>query len=162
VSLQKYIEGLSKENQFRLAIKLARLTLPIWNKFAAKSDLTYRDSVAGLNHAVDKNLLKEAIESIEKYLNNNISDFSEKETNLYKKFIDPIIALQDDDWDLPDEVLKTFYAVYILIEAIIDKEKPAFGNSALYVSINHSIDALVYSKTLSTVEINSILDSFTP
>jgi hypothetical protein len=162
MSLQKFIESLSEENQFRLAIKLAKRALPIWNKFADKTELSYRDSVAGLKHTVDKSLLKDALESVENYLKNKRSDFSEEETNLYKKFIDPIVALQDDDWELPDEVLKTFYSVYILIEALIDNEKPVFGNSSLYVSINHSIDALVYSKTLSTDEINGILDSFKP
>ena len=108
MSLQKYIESLSKEKQFSLAIKLAKFALPIWDKFADKNELSYRDSIAGIKHTVDKNLLNDTIVSAENYLRSNKLDFNEGETDLYKKFIDPIVALQDDDWDLPDEVLKTF------------------------------------------------------
>jgi len=162
MSLQKYIDCLTKENQFKLAIKLARLALPVWDKFADRTELTYMDSVTGSKHTVDKDLLLRVIESIENNLMDNRFDLNDEETKLYKMFIDPIVALQDNDWELPDEVLKTFYSVYILIEALIDGGKPSFGNSSLYISINHSIDALVYSRTLSSDEINRILDSFTP
>ena len=74
MSLQKFIESLSDENQFRLAIKLARRALPIWDKFADKTELTYRDSVAGLKHSVDKNLLRDAVDSVENYLKNKRSN----------------------------------------------------------------------------------------
>jgi hypothetical protein len=73
------------------------------------------------------------------------------------QFDDPIIALQDTDWELPNEVQKTFYAVYNLIDTLMGKKKTVFEESSIYVSINQAIDALETSKTLTFDEINKIL-----
>ncbi len=54
VTLQEYIDSLSKEKRFEIAIALAKLTLPIWDKYADKNDLTYRDTVVGLTHIFRK------------------------------------------------------------------------------------------------------------
>ncbi|HEV7424358.1 MAG TPA: hypothetical protein VGO21_04175, partial [Candidatus Paceibacterota bacterium] len=75
-----------------------------------------------------------------------------------RQFDDPIVALQDTDWQLPDEVQKTFYAVYNLIDTLLVKEKTVFDESTIYVSINQAADALETSKTLTFYDINQILD----
>jgi hypothetical protein len=161
MTLQKYIDGLSKEKQFNLAIKLARLTLPLWDKYAGKSKLTYRDSVVGLTHFIKKNLLKDTIELVEKCLHiSNVRSTGDwgKLINIHKQFIEPIVALQDGDWELPGEALKTFYAIYNLLEALKEKEQQSFGGSLIFISINQSIDLLDSSNTLSFEEINDILN----
>jgi hypothetical protein len=162
MTLQKYIEELPNDRQFKVAIRLANLVLPIWDNYATNYKLSYRDSVVGLKHKVDKNILKNAIVEAETYINlskikKNI-DGKNKLTEILGHFDDPIVALQDTDWELPDEVEKTFYAVYNLIESLYGSEKTVFDDSTIYVSINQAIDALITSKTLTFDEINIILE----
>jgi len=162
MSLQKYTGSLPEDKQFKVAIRLARLALSIWQNYADKNTLTYRDTVVGLTHVVDRDLLKNTIDEVEAFLNKNeikrrIGGKS-KLLELRKEFDDPIIALQDNDWELPNEVQKTFYAVYNLIDTLLGKKKTAFNELTIYVSINQLAEALETSDTLTFDEIHIILD----
>ena len=66
--------------------------------------------------------------------------------------------MQDCDWELPDEVFKTFYSVHNLLDSLVGKKQTVFGESTIYVSINQAIDAIEKSKTLTLEEINAILE----
>lgn len=162
MTLQKYTDTLPKDRQLKLAIQLTRLTLPIWDNYANTNPLTYRDTVVGLTHTVDKKILKDTIDAVERYLNSNkieqIINGTKELKEISGQFDDPIVALQDTDWELPDEVKKTFYAVYNLIETLLGKEKTVFDESTIYVSINQAIDALETSKSITSGDINKILD----
>jgi len=156
LTLQEFINTLPSNNQFNLAIKLSRLALPIWNNYADKNDLSYRDTVVGLNHLVDKDLLRKTINSVEKHV--QIKKFSLELSKLRSQFDDPIVALQDGDWDLSDEVKKTFYSVFNLLEHCLGKLYTIFGELTIYVSINQAVDALEKSKALTVDEIRTILE----
>ncbi len=162
MTLQKHTDSLTKDKQFELAIKLTKLTIPIWDNYANKNELSYRDTVVGMHHTVDKKLLLNTINAVEEYLNLNklkkLFDGKNKLLQLSKQFDDPIVALQDSDWELPDEVLKTFYSVHNLLDTVVGKEQTVFGEPTIYVSINQAIDAIEKSKTLTVEEINVILD----
>lgn len=161
MTLEEHIENLPKDKQFDIAIRLTKLSLPIWNKYADKNELTYRDKVVGLHHSVDRALLKNTIDAVEKYISTNmISKVVIKNTDLLslsRQFSDPIVALQDIDWELPNEVEKTFYAVHNLLDAALGKEMTAFNESTIYVTINQAIDALDSSKTMTEEEIRKVL-----
>ena len=131
MTLQKYTNSLSKDRQFEVAIRLTKLTLPIWNNYVNTNPLTYRDTVVGLTHTVDKEILKDTIDAVEGYLNSTkikkiIGGTSELK-KIRRQFDDPIVALQDLDWELPYEVQTTFYAVYNLIDTLLGKEKTVFA-----------------------------------
>ena len=162
MTLQKYTDSLSKDGRFKVAIRLTKLALPIWDNYADKNPLTYRDTVVGLTHTLDKKILKDTIDAVETYLNSNkikkIIGGTSELREIRRQFDDPIVALQDTDWQLPDEVQKTFYAVYNLIDTLLVKEKTVFDESTIYVSINQAADALETSKTLTFDDINQILD----
>ena len=161
MTLEEHIENLPKDKQFDIAIRLTKLSLPIWNKYADKNELTYRDTVVGLHHFVDRALLKNTIDAVEKYISTNmISKVVIKNIDLLslsRQFSDPIVALQDIDWELPNEVEKTFYAVHNLLDAALGKEMTAFNESTIYVTINQAIDALDSSKTRTEEEIRKVL-----
>jgi hypothetical protein len=146
MTLKAYTESLSKDKQIRLAIKLIKLAIPIWDNYADKHELIYRDTVVGLIHSVNRELLKDAIEAIEKDINlNKLKRIFIKNIvliDIHNQFDDPIVALQDIDWELPDEVLKIFYAVYNLLDSFIEKNKTFFDESKIYVSIDQALDAL--------------------
>ena len=161
MTLEEHIENLPKDKQFDIAIRLTKLSLPIWNKYADKNELTYRDTVVGLHHFLDRVILKNTIDAVEKYISTNmISKVVIKNTDLLslsRQFSDPIVALQDIDWELPNEVEKTFYAVHNLLDAALGKEMTAFNESTIYVTINQAIDALDSSKTMTEEEIRKVL-----
>lgn len=161
MTLEEYIDNLSIDKQFDIAIRLTKLALPIWDKYAEKNELTYRDTVAGLQHSVDRAILKNTIYAVEKYISTNfINKVIIKNIDLLSlssQFSDPIIALQDLDWELPDEIEKTFYAVHNLLDSALGKEKTAFNETTIYVTINQVIVALDSSKTITQEEIRKIL-----
>jgi len=162
MTLHDYINTLSKEAQLKLAIRLAKLALPIWDNYAKKNKLAYHESVVGVKHTLIKDLLQETIETIESssiLQNTDIPvENEDKLLLLYRQFSDPVIALQDNDWQLPDEVIQTFYAVYNLIDTIIDSRQIKFSGTSFYVSINQAINALETSETLTFDEINKLLE----
>lgn len=161
MTLEEHIDNLPKDKRFDIAIRLTRLTLAIWNNYADKNELTYRDTVVGLLHSVDRTLLKNTIDSVEKYiLTNRINKAIIKNFDLIpfsKHFSDPIIAVQDSDWELPYEVERTFYAVHNLLVSALGKEKSVFNETTIYVTINQAIDALSSSKLMTEKEIREIL-----
>jgi len=161
MTVQEFIDSLPKEEQFQVAIHLAKKCLLIWNHYARESQLSYRDSVVGLSHTVDQQLLQNTIEMVEEYLRLNDSakllDGKKKLLEIRGRFEDPTVALQDTDWELPDQVQKVFYAVYNLIEAALGKDRTVFGELTIYVSINQAVDALESSNTLTIDQIKSIL-----
>ncbi len=161
MTLQEYTDSLPKDKQFDLALRLIKLSLPVWNSYAEKNKLSYRDTVVGLTHSVDKKLLQNAIDTVGEYLHLNklkkFIDGKKELLELRRQFDDPIVALQDTDWELPDEVQKIFYAVYNLIDTLVGKEQTVFGDSTIYVSINQVLNALQTSKMLTVDEIKVIL-----
>lgn len=161
MTLEEYIDNLSIDKQFDIAIRLTKLALPIWDKYAEKNELTYRDTVVGLQHSVDRAILKNTIYAVEKYISTNFINKAIIKNidllSLSSQFSDPIIALQDLDWELPDEIEKTFYAVHNLLDSALGKEKTAFNETTIYVTINQVIVALDSSKTITQEEIRKIL-----
>jgi len=161
MTLEEHIDNLPKEKQFDIAIRLTKLALPIWEKYADKNKLTYRDTVVGLQHSVDRALLKNTINAVEKYISTNrINKTIIKNTDLLslsRQFSDPIVALQDIDWELPNEVERTFYAVHNLLDAALGKKKTVFIEPTIYVTINQAIDALESSKSSTETAIREIL-----
>ena len=161
MTLKEHIDNLPTDKQFDIAIRLTRLTLPIWDNYVYNNELTYRDTVVGLQHSVERTLLKNTIDIVEKYiLTNRINKAIIKNFDLLtfsRQFSDPIIALQDTDWEPPYEVERTFYAVHNLLDAALDKEKTVFNETTIYVTINQAIDALSSSKLLTETEIREIL-----
>ena len=158
MTLEEYINSLSKGKQFNIAIRLTRLALTIWNKYADKNKLAYRDTVVGLHHSVDKNLLKNTINTVEKYISTSKAAIKNTELlPLSKQFSDPIVALQDTDWELPNEVVLTFYAVYNLLNSALGEERKAASETIIYIAINQAIAALESSKLLTEAEIREVL-----
>lgn len=157
MTLQEYIKGLSNNKRFRIAVELTKQALPIWDAYADKHKLTYRDPENGLSQHIDRKLLGNIIEAIETYLK---SDSSEKTTNkedeleeLSKQFDDPIVALEDSIWIVPKEIEVLFFSVYNLMENIIGKDQNETDETLIYTTINQAADALIKNKLKTFHEI---------
>jgi len=152
--MKDWINNLPTDKKIALAIQFAKLALPIWDKYALKKKLTYRDSIVGIKHTIEKNLLLNTITAVESYL---VSNDKHTLLQLYSSFQEPIVALQDDDWELPNEVCKTFYSVYNLLKGVLENKENTFGEESLYVCVNQAIEATDTAKLLSIEVIKTML-----
>jgi hypothetical protein len=153
MTLEEYCKSLPKDELFTLAITLCEKALPIWTSYASLNKLTYTDTVVGMLHEVKSDLLDDTIS----YCQSN--SFEKNQLNsLLNEFTDPIVALQDSDWELPSPVEKIFYAVYNLLCGI-QKPITVFDESTLYVSANQAVNALDESGLMSFEQIRMIIYS---
>lgn len=157
MDLDEYCKRLPKEKLFNLAISLCEKTLPIWDAYSVNNKLSYRDSVVGLLHEVNTDILSKSISSCRKCPFENTPNKLELQ-NLLKEFEDPIVALQDLDWELPSAVKLTFYAVYNLLEGI-QKPITVFDELTQYVSVNQAVNALEESGLMNFEQIRMIIYS---
>jgi hypothetical protein len=161
MTLQEFCDTLPESKQVELALSLIKHVLPVWDDYAKHNSLSYRDTVVGLTHTVPKQLLADTTNEVEIYFSGPRLLRRLKRKNkllkLYSYFSDPVIALWDSDWELPQAVEKTFYSVYHLTGSIVGKKKTVFDESAIYVSINQAIDAIQLSGLLSEKQIREII-----
>jgi hypothetical protein len=159
---QFFISGLSEKKQFIIAIKLLKLSLPIWENYADKNKLFFFHSYNNQKHTVRKNLLRETIEFVERYYNTPNFQLSAKKIikniELETQFLDAEEAISDSDWELPEEVFFTFNAVSLLIQTVSEIKLISYSDEiSFYASINQAIVALETTGTLSIEEINGIV-----
>jgi len=156
-----FVHGLSKRKQIILALKLTKIALPIWDNYAKNYSLIYQDGVVGLNHNVNEMILRASVNGVDEYSRASIFKKLFKGKNdllkLRAQFDDPIIALQDGDWVLPDEVKMIFYSVFNLLEFVLGEEDTLFGDSSIYVSINQVLEGVNRSNLNLYEDINRIL-----
>ena len=161
-TLESYCNSLSDNRKLELNIQLIKIALPVWNNYTEKHKLTYRDSVTRSKHNVDKNLLAEVIKVADEISNKPdepINAGVEKRIkSLCNNFIDPIVALQDDDWKLPEPAEKIFYSAYNLLNAItsVNIERANY----YFISINQVIEIIDSEKILNEEEIKSIMKNY--
>jgi hypothetical protein len=72
----------------------------VWERHASELKLKYRDSVVGMKHEIDARLPRRTLEG------------KESRDDLRNEWLEPITALQDDDWELPEPARDAFYAAY--------------------------------------------------
>jgi hypothetical protein len=158
MNLQEFCKYISAVKEFNMAIKFAFIALPVWDNYCKNNSPCYTDSITGLIHKVDSNLLINT-------LNESLAYFSDAEksnrlSELYKNFDDPVIALQDMDWDLPDEVERIFYSVYNIARGLLSEVDNENDQLIFYVAINQAIDVIESEGILTERQIRDILDEF--
>ncbi len=72
----------------------------------------YIDSVVGMEHAIDRRLPRRVVAAIEASRGAPPSAVIER---LFTEISEPVVALQDDDWELPEDAALTLYAAYNLL-----------------------------------------------
>jgi hypothetical protein len=157
-----YYYNLPANLETELAIRLAKFALPSWEKYASDDNLIYTDSEAGSIHKIERNILPNAIKEMEDYIQlSKDNDYSlENDTllSLYENFEEPMAALRDCDWELPDDVEKTFYGVFNLLTGLMQENETVQEESSLQVSINQFIEAIEASCILSEEQIVKIIE----
>ncbi|MGB0870596.1 MAG: hypothetical protein ACPGSD_13445 [Flavobacteriales bacterium] len=156
MSLKKYTASLTEKHRFGFAIELIEKLLPIWNDFSKiKKNLEYIDTVVVMYHVVDKNIIERTIKLAKKWIDN---EFDHKEhQSLNSCFSDPIVALQDLDWEIPENIQLIFYSAYNLLIKLNGETKTIFGDEQLHLVINQAIDSIFLSELMTENELREFM-----
>ncbi|MEO8705731.1 MAG: hypothetical protein ABI867_37210 [Kofleriaceae bacterium] len=85
--------------------------LEVWRRYRHDGKpLEYVDSVIGIRHTVDDGLPQRALAEVDAYLAGEYVDAKQSDAD----FTEPIVAMQDDDLDLPRPVAQAYYAIFNL------------------------------------------------
>ncbi len=160
--LTELVNSFEKKNQIELAIELIEIGLPIWKKHNSEKQIEYTDSVVGMYHKINKNLIEKSIKLLKK-INGKNSFLTDKMNgikikSLHDEIREPVVAREDDDFEIPTEVELILYSTSNLIEYVMGKKANSLNENLAYISINQSIDAITKSGILSFEEIEIILE----
>lgn len=146
------IDKLDYQSQIKLCLQFTKLASIVWENHCQGKVVNYVDTVVGLKHTIQPDLLNRTIQEVSKTI------IDQKQINkLKKEFEDPIISIQDLDLELPKPVEKAFHSVYNLLELKPKLKQTMFRESYPYLIINQAIDSISSSKTKSDEEIKNIL-----
>jgi len=96
--------ALNDEQKRLVHISMASIALTSWRRHVSSESvpLKYQETVAGTFQVVDVELPAEALEAV----------ISGVRSNIAKRYLEPICAMQDDDWEFNDDAEMAYYAIY--------------------------------------------------
>lgn len=157
--LDSFVASLTETQRYRIAIDLIERLYPVWDEFAHnQSNLEYIDTVVGMEHSVDKDIVKRTVLLAKNWMDGRCDKMELELIN--DMYTDPIISLQDEDWEIDHTIELIFYSVYNLMRKVNGVEKSLFGEEQLYLVINQAADALLQSNSMTVDEINSLLSAY--
>ena len=161
MDLKEFVLSLNERSKLNLSIRILKEALPIWDKFSnSEKTINYTDSVVGLYHTVNKDIIQRTIELAEKCIETKLLQYF-KIRNLHQEYRDPIVSLQDFDWELPEEIEYLFYSAYNIVEKLNGKNHKGFDeDDILYLAINQGISSIDLTSLYSVEHVKSILKEF--
>jgi hypothetical protein len=110
--LRAAFEGLDGSCRRAVQLALCQHALGVWEAYLRHhGPREYVDSVVGMDHCVDNALPRDALASVEAGVDR---------ASVAQRYREPIVALQDDDLELPDHVELAYYAIYNLYRGAIE------------------------------------------
>ena len=162
VTTDPWWTGISNDAQLQLAIELAEKALPVWEQYAAKGILVYKENANESGYHVNKDLLYNSLT----YLKSNFTLLTTPGkmvltglTKYQNEFIGPVMALADGYWKLPYAVKKVFYAVYQILKGILNYNEQEV-NFDFSHSITDSLDAIDIADLLTEKQVREILEPY--
>ena len=120
--------ALSPEQRKAAQVLLAEHALTKWiAHVSSKGHMQYREMVAGTTQVVDKSLPEDALESVR---------IGRDSGNVRERYKEPITAIRDEDFQLPDPIEFAYYAIYNLFEKYV-AQKPVDD----WVIVNQAISS---------------------
>lgn len=162
VNLHKIITTLVVPVRLKLAIELLEHAIPIWTGFTGHP-IQYTDSVVGIDHQIDSNLIPLAIDRLKKLAKR--ADFDAKTVltqelqKLYDEIREPVVASEDTDLELPPHVEFVLYSVSNLLEFVTQSTSKNMNEELIYISISQAIAAIMRADILTDSELNAIIYS---
>lgn len=108
--------GLSEDDRISALVLACEPALTKWMTWAAKEKPVYVDTVVGMRHVVDIDLPVRALEQVrQRHENPDPSD-------VIQAYVEPIVALHDMDWEMPNNLELAYYAVYNLHRLVYEPQ----------------------------------------
>ncbi len=102
---------LSANEKRKVHFKLCTHALRRWNEYTAKAEsICYTDSVVGMNHELDLTLPGDAFSS---------AQAGSDTLDIEERYLEPIVAMQDNDLEFPMKIEFAYYAVYNLFRRYV-------------------------------------------
>jgi hypothetical protein len=176
--LDAFCATLSDEAQLKIAVRLAKLALPIWANYHERTPVAIHkldeliSDVTPIRVAaerIDKEFLERALEKVERSLVEAKSKTKRNPVALMKSdaTLSPMLAtimqpLTNNEWEnlLPQAVKLVYTSVFNILLWILIKRRNASGETHIYVAINQAADALMRESILSAEQINPMLDEY--
>ena len=155
MDLKEYCSSLTKDKLSELAIRLCDRAYPIWSNYCDPGELSYQDTIVGISHTIEKNILSDALELCH-HLQTDRNLFKNQKDAMLERFLEPITALQDADWVLPYPVERVFYAIYNLVDGFKQKVS-VFGELVHYLSVNQAVDAIYKAGLMTPGELKKLI-----
>jgi hypothetical protein len=110
--LRAAFEGLDGLRQRIVQLALCHHALGVWEAYVRRhGPIEYVDSVVGMYHCVDNALPRDALTSVEAGVDR---------AGVVQRYLEPIVALQDDDLELPNHIELAYYAIYNLYRSAVE------------------------------------------
>ncbi|MBL7870607.1 MAG: hypothetical protein JNM78_03270 [Cyclobacteriaceae bacterium] len=176
--LDKFCNSLTDEAQLRIALKLGKLTLPVWEDYFIKNPtaidqinalMSDSDSMYGSLKKIDIEFPKRALEKIERSFAVAKEQSIDKPIPIMKSdaTLSPLLAtcmqpLSNPQWDntLNQSTRLVFTIVFNILVWILYRRNTDHHETHIYVAINQGADVLLREKIHSEKEINAILHEF--
>ncbi len=151
---------LDVDDQLDLAVQLAKMALPTWEKYVTENEMVYRHAGTGPFIKIEKDILQNVLQDVQAL---HYSDASNKSLLLhqyYDTFVGPVIAMHDGDWRATYPVKKIFQAVYNLLKSTLEEGNIGNSKNLLSVAINQLLDCLDIAGAQSKAEIMDFLAAY--
>jgi len=155
---EEYCETLDEQKLAAIAISLCEVALFNWDHYTKNNKLRYKDTIAALYHEVRPQLLADTLAEV-KNIYSNAGQSQTQINKLLNEFTDPLVAIDDNDWSLPNKVQKSFQSIYHLACGV-EVKRVVFGELTHYLAINQAIEAIEEGNLLSETEIRALI--YTP
>lgn len=104
------------------------MALATWKEYTKNREISYIDSLVGLEHVVENDLPVDAMHAIKQHIDGNQPENVERIDQRYRE---PIVAMQDHDYystdefdymdlDFPQHVEYAYYSIYNLFRLLFD------------------------------------------
>lgn len=175
--LDEYCNTLSDEAQLKIALRLGKLALPVWNKYFAQKPeeleklntlIQPSNKIKGGADKIDVGFPARALEKIERSYQNAKKKKGMVIPNMKSDgTLSPILAtsmqpLTNSMWDetLPYAVRLVFTLVWNIVTWILLKRHNDSNETHIYVAINQAADVVMNENMLSIPEIENILSEY--
>ncbi len=154
-------KNVSSLHQLQLALHLAEMALPVWEKFTALQVVSYRAASAGSLTIIESNLLQKTVEEIILHAQLHFPDSDTMKINqYYKRFIGPVLALKDGIWVCAYPAKKIFLSVYFILMSIVEQHGLTANENFLSEAIKAALECMELSKLYTREEIASFLEAY--
>jgi hypothetical protein len=157
MSLEEQIACLEEPKRLQLAADLLELALPVWMNFTENpSSLFYYHALG--DGIVARNIIQRTINVAKDGVDS--VDRKKEIEKLFTEFIEPVLAIRDDYWILPEDVKLIVWAASNLVDKLAGESITRVGEDQLYLVINQEVDALTKANRITFDEVNVMIREY--